>query len=83
MNKIKFDNKNIEWLLYVLKRSVDNNTEKENEQVNMFFEKLMKSIGYKTVFYTNTKMTVKKGLEIQFLTEIHLNKRTNKLFATL
>jgi hypothetical protein len=50
VNKIKFDNKNIEWLLYVLKRSVDNNTEKENEQVYLFFEKLMKAIGYKIVF---------------------------------
>jgi hypothetical protein len=48
-NKIKFDNKGIEWILYVNKQSIDNNSEKENEQVNMFFEKLMEAIGYEIV----------------------------------
>ena len=48
-NKIKLYNKKIEWILYVNKQSVDNNKEKENEQVNVFFEKLIKIIGYETV----------------------------------
>ena len=48
-NRIKLNDKKIEWILYVNKQSVDNNTEKENEQVNMFFEKLMKVIGSETV----------------------------------
>ncbi|MDR2145520.1 MAG: hypothetical protein LBE91_03545 [Tannerella sp.] len=47
--KFKFDNKAAQWILWVKKQLVDNNTEEENEQVNVFFEKLIEAIGYETI----------------------------------
>ena len=62
-NKIKFDNKKIEWLLHTSKQSVNDNTEKENEQVNMFFEKLVEAIGYETVVLHEYKNDSEERIE--------------------
>ena len=47
--KLKFDNKDTQWILWINKEDVDNNTEEENEEVNVFFEKLIKAIGYEVI----------------------------------
>ena len=62
-NKIKLENKNIEWILYVNKQSVNNNTEKENEQINVFFAKLMEAIGYETVILHEYKNDSEERIE--------------------
>ena len=48
-NKLKFDNQDAQWILYVGKLDVNENTEKQNEEVNLFFEKLIEAIGYKVL----------------------------------
>jgi hypothetical protein len=62
-NRIQLGNKKVEWILYINKQSVDNNTEKENEQVNVFFAKLMETIDYETVVLYEYKNDSEERIE--------------------
>ncbi|WP_316807401.1 hypothetical protein [Pedobacter agri] len=46
--KLKFDNQDTKWILYTGKLDVNKNSDKQNEEVNLFFEKLIQAIGYET-----------------------------------
>lgn len=47
--KLKFDNQEAQWVLYIDKKDVNENTGKQNQEVNLFFDKLIDAIGYETV----------------------------------
>jgi hypothetical protein len=48
--KLKYEeNADAQWILFVNKRNVDTNTDKENEAVDLLFEKLIKSIQFPTI----------------------------------
>ena len=47
--KRRFKNKDVNWILFINKLDVDKNTEKQNEEVNIFFEKLLKVIQFSTI----------------------------------
>ena len=48
-SKLKFNNQDTQWILYAGKLNVSENTERQNEEVNLFFEKLIEAIGYKVI----------------------------------
>jgi hypothetical protein len=47
--KCKFENKDTQWILFINKRDVDENTEEQNEEIKTFFEELIKAIKYPTI----------------------------------
>jgi hypothetical protein len=47
--KRRFNNKDVNWILFINKLDVDKNTIKQNEEVNTFFEKLLKVIKFSTI----------------------------------
>lgn len=47
--KLKFDNQETKWILYFDKQNLSENTEIQNQEVNLFFDKLIDAIGYETI----------------------------------
>ena len=47
--KRRFKNKEVNWILFINKLEVDKNTSKQNEEVNIFFDKLIKTIQFPTI----------------------------------
>jgi hypothetical protein len=47
--KLKFKNKEAQWILFINKIDFEEYTKKENEEINLFFNKLIKAIGFETI----------------------------------
>ena len=47
--KWKFDNKEVQWVLFTGKKDVEKYTEKDHEAVDLFFKKLMGAIGFEVI----------------------------------
>ena len=44
--KSKFENKDVQWVLWTNKQDIDKNTKEQNDEVDLFFEKLIEAIPY-------------------------------------
>ena len=53
--KRKFDNQETQWILFTKKRETQQNTVQENEEVDLFFQKLLNAIGFETVLLHDYK----------------------------
>jgi hypothetical protein len=53
--KWKFDNKEIQWVLFLSKNDVEEYTQKNHEEVDLFFKKLMDAIGFKIILLHDYK----------------------------
>jgi hypothetical protein len=47
--KMKFENKETQWILFISKENVEGYTKKHHEEVDMFFKKLMAAIGFEVI----------------------------------
>lgn len=47
--KWKFENKEIQWVLYINKIGIEKNTSKEREDLELFFQKLLSTIGFEAI----------------------------------
>lgn len=47
--KWKFENKEAKWILFINKVHVERYTQKNHEEVDLFFEKLISSLGFETI----------------------------------
>jgi hypothetical protein len=47
--KRKFDNKEVEWILYLSKNYIEGYSKKEHKSVDLFFKKLMEAIDFEII----------------------------------
>jgi len=47
--KCKFENKETQWILFINKIDIKENTSKQNEALELFFQKLLNGIGFETI----------------------------------
>jgi hypothetical protein len=47
--KWKFKNKETQWILFTNKIDFEEYTQKQNEEINLFFDKLIKAISFETI----------------------------------
>ncbi|MDR2151710.1 MAG: hypothetical protein LBO72_02710 [Helicobacteraceae bacterium] len=54
--KWKFDNREAQWILYTRKNYVEEYTQKDHEDVDLFFKKLVEAIGFEAVLLHKYKL---------------------------
>jgi hypothetical protein len=53
--KLKFDNKETQWVLFINKIDIEKNTSKKREELELFFQKLLCAIDFETILLHDYK----------------------------
>jgi hypothetical protein len=47
--KRKFENKEVQWVLFTTKNKVEEYTKKQHEEIDLFFKKLLEAVGFEII----------------------------------